>query len=59
MKFETLPVPHSTQHYSLISLMYGQQFGDKQHTLPEYPADLETLKQQDLANHIEDFCDCV
>lgn len=44
----------ASQHYSLLGLMYGQQFHQE-----EESRDLETLQQDALAGHIEDFCDCV
>ncbi len=49
-----VPTPQVSPHYSLIGLMYGQPF------VPEPEVhDLESLQQEALAGHIEDFCDCV
>jgi len=59
MKSEALLFKQPTQHYSLLSLMYGQQFNsfDDYSALPA--GDFELLQKQELAGHIEDFCDCV
>jgi hypothetical protein len=38
-----------------MSLMYGNQFDHE----PDLTAIQESLQQQDLVSHIEDFCDCV
>jgi len=46
--------PETPQHYSLLGLMYGQQY------LPEIELnEIEKLQQEVLVGHIEDFCDCV
>lgn len=45
---QTLP------HYSLIGLMYGQQYA--QFMEIQGP---ETIQQEALISHIADFCDCV
>ena len=58
MKFETV-VPQTTQHYSLMSLMYGHQFNQYDDASTQGLQELGLLQQQDLASHIEDFCDCV
>ena len=55
MKLDTRQASTTTQHYSLMSLMYGHQF-DRE---PDFSEEQAPLLQQELASHIEDFCDCV
>lgn len=54
MHYVVSALPQSSQHYSLIGLMYGQQY-------PQYMElqGTETLQQEALVSHIADFCDCV
>lgn len=59
MKLDTLVLPQSTQHYSLMSLMYGHQYNQQQDVQMTGLQGLEDLQRQDLVSHIADFCDCV
>ena len=59
MKSEILLFKQPSEHYSLLSLMYGHQFNHDEYNFSVPADEAESLQQQTLANHIEDFCDCV
>ncbi|CAG0955061.1 hypothetical protein GPROT1_00374 [Gammaproteobacteria bacterium] len=47
-------VSPNVQYFSLLSLMYGQQY------LPQAESvEIDALDQEELVGHIEDLCDCI